>query len=451
MSITFSQGKLKREERQAIVQAIQSQMQQVILEGVTLVLQEFLEQEVTTKLGRPKRSPRRVSGQPRPIDWSCAFCGSGDANQFTRDGHYQRSLETGWGHLDALRVPMVECQHCQHDVVAHFAILEKWQRFWLDAPQRAIFGSGLCQSLRQLSQQWAATLGSNVGLRTINERINQLEALLQEAHREPISDVPAVVQFDGIWLSLQTQQEGFKEDSRKRKRPQKRGKRMVVLVALGLWTDGSGKRQILDWEVADKEDQTAWERLVQRLWERGVKLETGLQAIVRDGTEGLEQALDYIYGSALVQQRCIFHKLRNVSDKCIGLDREGKKPLMEQAAAVYQATSASEARARLVAFGERWRATQPQAVATFEREFEQTIRYYSLEGMVREVVRTTSLLERTNRELRRKFRQVGCFSSPRGTEVAVYIQVTRLNAQWTKTSWWEASHSLALALLNSNP
>lgn len=56
-----------------------------------------------------------------------------------------------------------------------------------------------------------------------------------------------------------------------------------------------------------------------------MKLETGLQAIVRDGTEGLEQALDYVYGSALVQQRCIFHKLRNVSDKSVVLDRAGKK------------------------------------------------------------------------------------------------------------------------------
>jgi len=203
----------------------------------------------------------------------------------------------------------------------------------------------------------------------------------------------------------------------------------VVLVALGLWTDGSGKRRILDWEVADKEEQAAWERLVQRLWERGVKLETGLQAIVRDGGEGLEQALDYVYGSALVQQRCIFHKLRNVRDKGVGLDRDGKKSELPQAAAVYEATSAPEAQARLAAFAEQWRLTQPQAVATFEREFEQTIRYYSLEGIVREVVRTTSLLERTNRELRRKFRQVGSFSSPKGAEVAVYIQVTRLNAE----------------------
>ena len=121
----------------------------------------------------------------------------------------------------------------------------------------------------------------------------------------------------------------------------------MVLVALGLWTDGSGKRQILDWEVANQEDKAAWERLVQRLWARGVKLETGLQAIVRDGTEGLEQALDYVYGSALIQQRCIFHKLRNVRDKCIGLNREDKKQFMDQAAAVYQAQSSQEAQAGL--------------------------------------------------------------------------------------------------------
>lgn len=451
MSIPFSQAKLKAEERRAILQAIQTQMQQVIIDGVTQVLQEFLEQEVTMKLGRAKRSPRRMSSQPRSIDWKCAHCGCTDANQFIRDGHYRRRLETGWGHLDTLRVPMLECRRCEHDVVAQFAILDKYQRFWLDAPHRAIFGSGLSRSLRQLSQEWAATLGASVGLRTINERINQLEARLSQVHRESITEVPAVVQFDGIWLSMQTPQAGIHEDSRKRKRHHKRGKRIVVLVALGLWTDGSGKRRILDWEVADQEEQAAWERLVQRLWERGVKLETGLQAIVRDGSEGLEQALDYVYGSALVQQRCIFHKLRNVSNKCVGLDRERKKSFLEQAAAVYQATSAPEAQAQLAAFGEQWRPTQPQAVATFEREFEQTIRYYSLEGMAREVVRTTSLLERTNRELRRKFRQVGCFSSPKGAEVAVYIQVTRLNAQWAKTTWWEASHSLALDLLNSNP
>jgi hypothetical protein len=129
-----------------MLQALDSQMQQVILEGVTLVLQACLEQAVTTKLGRPKRSPRQGSSQARLSDGHGASCGWADANQLTRDEHSRRSLETGWGHLDVVRVPMLEWQRCEHDVVAQFAILHKSQRFWLDAPQRAIRGLGLART-----------------------------------------------------------------------------------------------------------------------------------------------------------------------------------------------------------------------------------------------------------------------------------------------------------------
>jgi transposase-like protein len=71
-------------------------------------------------------------------------------------------------------------------------------------------------------------------------------------------------------------------------------------------------------------------------------------------------------------------------------------------------------------------------VATFEHDFEQTIAYYALDGVARELIRTTSFLERTNRELERKFRQVCCFGSPRGAKVAIYVQVKRLNTRWSK-------------------
>ena len=72
-------------------------------------------------------------------------------------------------------------------------------------------------------------------------------------------------------------------------------------------------------------------------------------------------------------------------------------------------------------------------------------------GVACELIRTTSLLERTNRELRRKFRQVCCFGSSRGAEVAIYIQVKRLNARWSKQTWWDTSHSLYFDFLNLDP
>jgi transposase-like protein len=82
---------------------------------------------------------------------------------------------------------------------------------------------------------------------------------------------------------------------------------------------------------------------------------------------------------------------------------------------------------------------------------EQTITYYALEGVARELIRTTSLLERTKRELRRKLRQVCCFGSLRGAEVSIYVQVKRLNAQWSKQTWWEISQALYFDFLTLNP
>jgi len=373
MSRQFLPGKLEGEERKEIIQEVQKQLQEAVIKVIRPLLTAFCEEEQKVKLGREKRSPRQVSGQAREIDWQCGHCGCRDANQFTRDGHYRRALETGWGHIEGLQVPMLECQRCGHDVVCTYTILEKYQRFWLDLDQQVLFGSGLCQSLRHLSQEWSAKLDSQVGLRTINERINQIGPLLQQARSEPITDIPAIVQFDGIWLREQSQTDTIKLDKRQRKRHQRAGKKVVLLVALGFWTDGSGKREILDWQVADSEGKAAWEMLVNRLWERGVQPEKGLQAVIRDGCGELGEALALVYGSTVVEQRCLFHKVRNVADKCReelkgDANKETRKQLQEQASLIYQAESAADARTRLTVFAQTWQGRAPKTVATLARD-----------------------------------------------------------------------------------
>ena len=456
MSIPFSQGKLQAEERKTILQTVQKQAKAAALNAIRPVLKGFLEAEVTAKLGRAKGVSRQISSTARAIDWQCASCGCTDANQFTRDGHYRRNLETGWGHLEDLQVPMLECQQCQHDVICSFTILEKFQRFWLDLDQDVLFSSGLCQSLREISQRWSATVGGSVGLRTLNERINQIEPLVLQARQEPITEVPTVVQLDGIWLTIQNQSDKEKPDRRKRRRKERKGQRVVVLVALGFWNDGSGRREILDWEIAKSEEHTEWEKLLNRLWERGVRPERGLQMVVRDGSGGLGEALAFVYGSTVLEQRCLFHKLRNVADKARSElkgeeRREERKQLLEQASTIYQAESAAQACRRLAKWAEDWRERAPKAVGTLERDFEQTLVYYSLESVAREWIRTTSLLERTNRHLRRRFRQAVTFGSHKGAEVAIYLQVQRLHAHWTDESWWDTSQALYFDLWNLNP
>jgi putative transposase len=449
MSITVSSASIKGKERQEIIEAVQKQIKEAALQASKQIIMACLEAEVTAKLGREKGSPRQVGEQLHEIDWKCGHCGCHNANQFTRDGHYQRTLETKWGHIDQLRIPMLECQHCHHDVICQFSILEKFQRFWVDLQQDAFFSSGLGETLRTIRERWSGELESPVGVRTINELINQVEPLLHRMREQHFPAAPTVVQCDGIWVTIQGQEAEIKLDKRQRQRHKRRGKKMVILVAMGFWPDG--RREILDWQVANSEEHTQWEGLLKRLRARGVEAEQGLKMIVRDGCGGLGKALANVYGNSILDQRCIFHKLRNVADQANtdlkGKDhREAKKELLKQAAHIYEAPQAELARQRLSDWAQQWHLQAPEAVATLEGDFEDTLVYYQLDTLTWEWIRTTSLLERTNRELRRKFRQAVTFGSTLGVNVAVFLQVQRLHARWTDGSWWQISHDLYFEL-----
>ena len=353
-----------------------------------------------------------------------------------------------------MQVPMLECQCCGHDVICVYAAFGKNKRFWMDLDQDVLWSTSCCQSVREIAERWSATVGGNVAPRTINERINQIEPLVENAQKEKIEDVPEVIHFDGIWMTLVEQDQTIKPDKCKRARHKRKGKRVVVLVALGFYKDG--RRKILDWEISGSEGQKEWEGLLNRLDERGVSPEKGLKVVVRDGGGGLKQAIELVYGSKVIDQRCIFHKLQNVAKACRqelkGEDnKEKKKQLMREASLVYDAESAEQARESLAAWASIWREQAPETVATFERDFEDTIAYYQLEGFAHKLIRSTSLLERVNRQLRRKISQALSFASHTGAEVSLYLQIRRIHAKFDHESWWDISHDLPFDLDEVHP
>jgi transposase-like protein len=454
MSIHISVESIQGKQRKEIIEEIQQQAKKAALNAVKQVLEADLEAEVESQLGRKKGGIRHISSQERLSDWICGHCGCQDANQFIRDGHYRRNLETGWGHIQRLRVPMLECQRCGHDVICSFYLLEKYQRFWIDLEQDALFSSGLGQSLRVIAQRWSALSESNVGLRTLNEMINRVEPLVQEMRQVPIFPVPPIIQLDGIWVTIQSSGEKVKEDTKKRKRKQRAGEKQVILVALAFWEDG--RREVLDWHVALSEAHIHWESLLNRLYSRGVHPDNGLKMIVRDGCGGLGEAIAQIYGSSVLDQRCIFHKLQNVYKKVKselkGSDnKEKRKEIMKEASEIYKGETASYAIQKLQEFAERWSICASDAVATLKRDFDATLVFYQLDILTRAWIRTTSLLERANRAFRTKFRQAVTFGSQIGAEVALYLQVLRLHTQWTNGSWWEVSHNLPFRLRELHP
>ncbi len=74
MSRAFSSGKLQGQERKEILQAVQEQAKAAACAAIQPILEAFLETEVSVKLGREKGEARRISREPRTVDWQCGFC-----------------------------------------------------------------------------------------------------------------------------------------------------------------------------------------------------------------------------------------------------------------------------------------------------------------------------------------------------------------------------------------
>ena len=181
----------------------------------------------------------------------------------------------------------------------------------------------------------------------------------------------------------------------------------------------------------------------------------GLRLIVSDGSQGLKAALELVdLGRGVRHQLCVFHRLRNIGKAVKGLlveaestaesetgeaaketkaareaRRKRAQEVVKEAARIYQGADRAEVLGRRDGFVAKWQESEPEAVATLLRDFEQTIVYLDVRveaasrGEAWEVryLRTTSALERLNRTVRQMLRQVILLHSERGLEVRVYL------------------------------
>jgi transposase-like protein len=456
---TFQSGQTV--SRQKVFELAQREIRKRVCQVVKSVIEDALEAEVTAKLGR-RRYERRRKVAEGAIEWQCSNCKSNRPQDMSRDGHYRRDLATALGHVQNLMVPRLECQACRNSkkaskksrngqakkgrgkVRTKFAVLKRLKRFWTDVDKLSLFKAGFCQSLRQMAEELGDVLESSVGLQTLNKRVNAATTVAKRWKNQPIEDVPDILQVDGLPFGVMEKTGQIKLDKKKRRRAKKKGTKQMLLVALGIWSE-TGQKQILDFEIVREEDYEAWKTLLDRLYRRGLTSEAGLEVIVHDGSRGLAAVIEEVYWQ-LQDQRCIFHKLMNVSDNLKNKeDRQRNKDVKADAKAIYEASTKEEARKRAKDFAEKWGREEPKAVASLMSDFEKTLTYYDLPGKRRELVRTTSLQERMNREFRRKVRQVGVFWSDEGPEATFLLIAERLNRQWRQQAWVEAAANMTFA------
>jgi transposase-like protein len=213
--------------------------------------------------------------------------------------------------------------------------------------------------------------------------------------------------------------------------------RVPILIAMGVWPD-SDRCEILGWRLGESESAEEWVKFLEVLEAQGIRGQNGLQLIIHDGGKGLSSALQTVWFDAR-EQRCLFHKLRNIS-KAIRLPdtltakqrQRHRKKVLRDFREIWEARRYETMLRRYLRVVRTYRHTQPEAVATLRRDFRATVTYYALEKEFptweRRHLRTTSRLERFNRRLRRRARAANAYHSNVGLTAMVTQEIDTFHA-----------------------
>jgi len=407
----------KINETEEGIKSFFAKLNQTLKQIVATMMTDQLEQEVSTWLYRGHYERR--GGVRHHSQAVCQRCGSREACAFMRNGYRERQMVTQFGVI-SYRLPRVKCV-CGGSVSLPFSIVKPYQQIWDDVTAQIQRWADLGLSLRQMQTEVGEQMATQVGLRTLNQVVQDI------AQPTPItlSSVPPIVMLDAIWLTLLTPTGEVGADRLKRQPEVKKKQKVCVLIALGLYAQ-SGRWGILGWHVASAESQQAWEQLLEPLETRGLYRERGLELFIHDGGQGLRSALAYLYPN-IPHQRCAFHKLQNLWHAIQtpdGLTPDGltrdermafKLQILQPLQAIFYADDETQARQLRDAFSLAWQPTQPELVATLHRDWHETVAFFKILDHFphwrRTALRTTSLLERVNRMLRRFFRLKGAFHS----------------------------------------
>jgi hypothetical protein len=308
-------------------------------------------------------------------------------------------------------------------------LLHPHQRIGHDVDIQIQRWGGLAVSLRQMRKELAHMSIGPLALRTLNERLHQLATL--DPNREAL-DVPPILQVDAIWVTLLRSTGEVRRDRKGRLRPVKGRFKVPVMIAMGLWPD-SDRCEILLWRLGQSESAEEWVKFLEILEAQGIRGQNGLKLLIHDGGKGLCSALQTVWFDA-DQQRCLFHKLRNIY-KAIRLpenlsDKRGRrhrKKVLKDFQEIWEARRYETMLRRYLKVVRTYRDSQPEAVATLRRDFRLTITYYALEKesptWERKHLRTISRLERFNRRLRRRTRAANAYHSNVGLAAMITQEV----------------------------
>ena len=354
-----------------------------VRQGVKAVLEEVLEEEMTQHLGADYRelTPTRRG---------------------ERNGYYQRNLLTPAGKIERLEVP--------RDREGEFVteLFERYKRMTGDVEEAVLemYLSGI--SVRKIAGVTEALSKVRIGKDAVSRIASRLEEQQKEWRERSLEEKEyPYLYLDATYLKV---------------RWAARVTTIALLVCVGV--DEEGFREVLAVEVAGSEHRgVAYASMLRSLIDRGL---SGMRLVVSDDHEGIKAAVSGEL-PGVEWQRCVVHFERNVLSS---VPASEMSEVAEDLKAVFKVRREKTARALAEEFVELYGKRFPKAVSVFEAGIGDALTYLSFPGSHHAKLRTTNMLERLFKEVKRRTRVVGVFPNETSASTLATEIALRSSEEW---------------------
>jgi putative transposase len=196
----------------------------------------------------------------------------------------------------------------------------------------------------------------------------------------------------------------------------------AVLVAIGI--DAQGHRSILGTSVSLSEAEPHWRDFLASLQARGL---LGVRMIASDAHAGLKEALRARF-SGVPWQRCQFHLAQNAMAYVPKVAM--RKEVGASLRAVFDAPDRAEAERQLDLAVKKYRTTAPRLAEWMEANIPEGLTAFALPSSHRRRPRTTNMLERINREIKRRTRVATLFPNEGSALRLVSAVLMEISEEW---------------------
>lgn len=250
--------------------------------------------------------------------------------------------------------------------------------------QEAFVNGVSTRKIERLAQSLGIESISASQVSQINKELNQQ---IEEFRNRPLEKVYPVLWIDALYEKI---------------RDEHRVCNMAVLVVYGV--NLNGMREVLAVEPMYEEAEATYTALLNSLKKRGLQT---VWLTVSDAHPGLVAAIQKAFVGCS-WQRCKVHFMRNILAHIPAKEKESFAAKLKQ---IWQQPDCESAKRYAELLMEEYADKFPKAIAVLENGLEDSLQYYQFPELDPRKISSTNILERLNKEIRRRSRVVGIFPS----------------------------------------